>query len=180
MPPPVPFSMKFCFYSHATKQNRDRTIRNVQYITQPFLMDDGDLEPERFNTPLHLSDRLILFDDTGEPDRRSVIAKLRQHRGLIWRMVVSLQEPYALCTGHINSSQWRKSLRGALPMIATALGIPALNFCWVAVYHPEPGHPHCHILFWENEHKRTRGKLSRLERKAVKNALIQNILANGA
>ncbi|MGE5545249.1 MAG: MobP3 family relaxase, partial [Bacillota bacterium] len=119
-----------------------------------------------------------LFSSDGPLDAAATKALLSKHEGIVWRAIVSLREDEAGRINHLEYAHWQESLQRALPQIAKEMGIPESNFRWAAAYHPEPGHPHCHIVFWEDRPGRVWGKLSDGERRGVKKAFVRNIYAS--
>ncbi len=188
MPTLAPFVMKLSFYV-PSKDNSEKNVAHISYITRPGAVDYGDIEPEinykRFDADpdqvihaRYMGERpgsLGLFGPDGPEESKAVQETLRNHEGLVWRVVVSLREDEAIRIDHTDRSKWEESLRKSFLEIGEKMGIPESNFRWVAAYHPESGHPHCHCLFWEANPARIRGQLSRGEYYDTKKALVKQI-----
>lgn len=111
-------------------------------------------------------------------DRKEIEKKIMANRGITWRVIISLREDEALRIGHYDRSCWVESVRNAMMEVAQVMEIPENNLEWWAGFHQTPGHPHCHIMFWEKEPEKTRGKLSAEDLKAVKRVFVRNIYEN--
>lgn len=191
----APFVIKMKFYTPSVT-NQSKNSNHIDYIIRPGAVDYGDLEPESHTATAetqareHGEDASIharymaerprsegLFSSDGPLDVLTTKLLLSEHKGIVWRAIVSLREDEAVRINHVKYYDWQTSLQHSLPQIAKEMGIPESNFRWAAAYHPEPGHPHCHILFWEHEPERTRGALSIGEMRGVKKAFIRNIYA---
>lgn len=70
----------------------------------------------------------------------------------MYRAVVSLEGQEAQEKGYVNREQWQKLITQKIQAIAAEknMDIPANHFEWMASFHSEPEHPHCHIVFWDN------------------------------
>ena len=197
MPPLAPFVFKLSF-KLPSGMNQEKNVKHVDYITRPDAIDYGDLEPEiHAATPqaqaeehgedpehviyaqyIHERPRSQgLFSRDGPADFDATKDAISAHEGIVWRAVISLREDEAVRINHIDQSKWMESIQSSFPKIAEQLGISESNLEWVAAYHPEPGHPHCHIMFWEKEPERTRGMFSEGERRDVRKTFISNIYA---
>ncbi|HBQ26671.1 MAG TPA: hypothetical protein DD791_09800 [Syntrophomonas sp.] len=197
MAPLAPFVFKLSF-KLPEQVNQEKNIKHLDYITRPDAIDYGDLEPENhIATPqaqaeehgedpehviyaqyIHERPRSQgLFSRDGPADFDATKDAISAHEGIVWRAVISLREDEAVRINHIDQSKWMESIQSSFPKIAEQLGIAESNLEWVAAYHPEPGHPHCHIMFWEKEPERTRGMFSEGERRDVRKTFINNIYA---
>jgi|GEM_PF-583851 len=117
------------------------------------------------------------------PELEAVQSELWSHKGIVWRAVLSLREDDAVRMGYANRKAWEDALRASVPEAAGKMGISESNLRWVAAFHAEPGHPHCHLVFWETEPERSRGVLSMGkskdggELKDVRRVFVQRIFA---
>ncbi|MEQ2130093.1 MobP3 family relaxase [Caldanaerobacter subterraneus KAk] len=184
-----PFVMKIAFYP-PTSKNQARNSAHVQYIATRPGADRGELS---------INDEIELEPDTPEwhtkymherpgshglftaeeemPDLGEVQKELKNHNGIVWRMVLSLKEDDAVRLGYTTRESWEKVLRAALPEAAAKMGIPESNLRWAAAFHQTKGHPHVHVILWEKEPKRIRGVLSYGERKDIRKIFIREIYA---
>ncbi len=194
MPVLAPFVFKLSF-KIPSAMNQEKNLKHIDYITRYGAVDYGDLEPEdQTATPetqaqehgenpiyaQYIHERpgsQGLFSIDGTADIKAAKDILRAHEGIVWRAVISLREDEAIRINHVDREKWMESIQSSFPKIAEQLGIAESNLDWVAAYHPEPGHPHCHIMFWEKEPERTRGKFSDGERRDVRKTFISNIYA---
>lgn len=119
-----------------------------------------------------------LFSASGEkPDLRSIQKELASHKGVVWRLVLSLTEEDAKRLDMTSRKRWETILRATVPQAAAKMGIGETNLRWVAAFHQEQGHPHVHLVIWEKEPQRRRGKLSEAERKEVRKVFQNEIYA---
>jgi hypothetical protein len=190
-----PFFFKQSFYLPTTT-NQLKNAANIKYIATHPGADRGDLEPETPETERdpkeisleqelghaagtavghvkYMSERPGshgLFDEYGTANLGDAIREIRQHRGNVWRDIVSLHEDDAARLGHTTREAWEESLRLAMPGVAKAMMIREDNLRWVAAFHQKAGHPHCHISFWEQEPERSRGVITNDQRRDMRKA----------
>jgi hypothetical protein len=191
----APFVIKIKFYPPSAS-NQSKNASHIDYIVRPGAVDYGDLEPESSATTAetvtreYIEDASVhakymaerprsegLFSSDGPLDVAATKNVLANHQGIVWRAIVSLREDEASRINHLDYADWQETLQQAMPRVAQEIGIPESNFRWAAAYHPEPGHPHCHILFWEHNPERTRGALSVGEMRGVKKAFVRYVYA---
>ncbi len=195
-----PFFFKQNFYL-PTETN----AANVKYIATRPGADRGDLEPE---TPAserdpkeisldnalgpvepgtavghvkYMSERLGshgLFDADGAANLEAAMDEIKCSKSIVWRDVVSLHEDDAARLGYTIREAWEDALRRSVPDVARAMGIREGNLRWVAAFHQKAGHPHCHISFWEQNPERTRGVVSKGERRDMRKAFMDIICEN--
>ncbi len=188
----APFIMKLSYYL-PSEENQKKNVAHLFYIIREDAVDYGALEPEdKENVEqarqemereelihlqyMHERPRSSgLFGENGNVDIDEAQEILGSHKGIVWRCIVSLREDDAIRLDRIERSKWEESLKASFTEIQDKLGIPASNFRWAAAYHPEPDHPHCHLLFWEENPLRTRGTLSLGEMTDMKKAFVKHI-----
>lgn len=91
-----------------------------------------------------------LFDATGAADFGAVRAEIRAlEHSPVYRMIVSVTEETAGLIGLDDKGAWESFICSEAPEIARGLSIPLERLRWVAALHPEPGHPHVHLLAWD-------------------------------
>ena len=182
-----PFVMKIAFYSPSSK-NQARNSAHVQYIaTRPGAdrgeIDIGDeIEPD---TPAghakYMDERPgshgLFTAEEKIPKLKEIQQELKNHKGIVWRMVLSLKEEDAVRLGYTTREAWEKTLRAAMPEAAAKMVISESNLSWVAAFHQAQGHPHVHVIVWEKEPKRFRGVLSQGERKDIRKVFVREIYA---
>lgn len=103
--------------------------------------------------------------------------ELIEHKGIVWRMILSLHEEDAVRLDMITRQDWEETLKQKMPEVAEQMGIQMSNLRWVAAYHPEKGHPHAHIVFWEKNPKRRKGIVTDHVKGKMKRVLVQKIYA---
>ncbi len=67
--------------------------------------------------------------------------------------VISLNGRVAENKGYYSRDTWEKLLELKIPVIARGMQISMSDLRWCAAYHNEFGHPHCHIVFWDDSSK---------------------------
>lgn len=178
-----PFFMNVHFLLPSS-DNQYANVQNAIYIATRPGVDRGELEPERIEQEdLEIHTQYMaerpgshgLFCQDGVADLDAVKDILKDHQGIVWRGVVSLREDEAIRINHMTRQDWEEALQKTFPEIAEKLHMRETNFRWVAAYHQEAGHPHCHFLFWEETPEREIGRLSDGERKDMKKAFVRNI-----
>ena len=71
----------------------------------------------------------------------------------MYKAIFSLSEQDAIDNGFTTKTKWAEVMNNVLPDIGRTFSIPIENLCWAAAYHPEEGHPHCHVDFWDSSNK---------------------------
>lgn len=185
----APFVMKVAFYQPSHK-NQARNVAHIQYIaTRPGadrgelnIVDDLEVDPD---TPAghtkYMDERPgshgLFGPESETPALKEVQRELKNHNGIVWRMVLSLKEEDAARLGYTAREAWEKALRASMPEAAAKMGIRESNLKWVAAFHQAQGHPHVHVVMWEKTPQRTRGVLSLGERKDLRRVFVREIYA---
>lgn len=179
-----PFVLKIR-WAHG-KQGREVGARHAQYIaTRPgvALEESREIE-EGFNAEVHArymherpgSRGLFGSDSEHRPDLEATMAELRHSAGPSWRLILSLREDDAQSLGYVGLPAWQDLVRRVMPGYTKALGIAESDMRWAAAHHPEPGHPHAHVVVWLREGAPTRrGALDREELRDVRRGMAQEI-----
>ncbi len=104
------------------------------------------------------------------PDPNQIVHLFEAHDGPIWRCFISVKEEDARAMGGglLQRKPWEDAARRQLPKMAQALGLRPENVDWIAAVHRKDGHPHIHLLLWEKEPVRERGKWSPEELKTIR------------
>lgn len=181
-----PFVLKAAFYL-PTRQGRVRAVAHLKYMGHP---DKEDL------VSAHESDHAMGLESAAvhakymserpgscgyfgpapdhAPDPDAVAKALRRHAGPIWRHFVSVTEAdaRALGGGLLDRPAWEAAARQVVPQMSEAMGIPVDRVRWVAALHRKEGHPHLHLLMWEDPPGRERGQLSQHELRSFKRAWV--------
>lgn len=75
------------------------------------------------------------------------------HRRTIYRAIVSIDDQTAKDKGLYNRAEWEKLCYEHIKSIAKEMDISPRSMCWTASYHHAKGHPHVHIMYWDNSSK---------------------------
>jgi hypothetical protein len=71
---------------------------------------------------------------------------------VFYRATLSFREDDAKALGLINNrAAWEKLMNAHAAKIAEANNIPISRFQWVGGVHMEKGHPHMHLVYWDND-----------------------------
>ncbi|APC08594.1 MobP3 family relaxase [Neomoorella thermoacetica] len=112
-----------------------------------------------------------LFGPEGEPvpGWQEVGSKLARHNLPVWRVIVSLRQDDAERLGLAEREKWQVAIESGLNNAIKAMHLDPDHASWVAAFHRKEGHPHCHVVIWEEEHgaARRQGYLEPGERKGV-------------
>jgi len=181
--------MKVAFYQPSHK-NQAKNVAHIQYIaTRPGadrgelnIGDEIEVDPD---TPAghakYMDERPgshgLFGPEKGTPNLKEVQRELKNHNGIVWRMVLSLKEEDAVRLGYTSRESWERALRAAMPEAAAKMGIRESNLKWTAAFHQAQGHPHVHIVMWEKTPQRTRGVLSFGERRDLRRVFVREIFA---
>ncbi|WP_406676414.1 MobP3 family relaxase [Moorella sp. ACPs] len=112
-----------------------------------------------------------LFGPEGEPvpNWKEIGSKLARHNLPVWRVIVSLRQDDAERLGLVEREKWQASIENGVNNAFKAMHLDPDHARWVAAFHRKEGHPHCHVVIWEEEHgaARRQGYLEPGERKGV-------------
>ncbi len=179
-------NIEFTAPSRFQKENEkivQRNVNHIQYIAtregveveketqqvKALVKDEDELDLEKYLN--YISDRPGshgLFSQNDNPNLKAIKEELAEHRGVVWRVVLSLTENDAKKLGYSNREAWETALRATVPEAMSKMRIGETNLRWVAAFHNEKDHPHVHLVCWENKPKRRRGRLSPHELTNVK------------
>lgn len=67
----------------------------------------------------------------------------------IIKTIISLREEEAISKGFTTQEEWKYLLQDRIREIGNQYKIDFHNLEWVASFHAEKGHPHCHLVFWD-------------------------------
>jgi hypothetical protein len=174
------------YYQPGTKK-MGSNYNHIRYIaTKPeadrgdagsFRVGDEDYPIERGTAAGHVkyaSERpgsSGLFGPEGEPvpNWQEVGSKLARHNLPVWRVIVSLRQDDAERLGLVEREKWQASIENGVNNAIKAMHLDPDHARWVAAFHRKEGHPHCHVVIWEEEHgaARRQGYLEPGERKGV-------------
>lgn len=185
---------KIAFYLPGSKA-RSSNPRHVQYIaTRPeadrgdelaYRVGDADYRSEPGSAAAHVeyaaerpgSSGLFGPDPNKPPDWREVARELGQHPLPTWRVIVSLREEDAIQLGMTQRKDWEPAIREGARKAIEAMHLDPGRARWVAAFHEKQGHPHCHLVVWEEPHAgaRRRGQLTPKEMRGVWRAFAREL-----
>lgn len=97
---------------------------------------------------------------------------------LAWTVMVSLDSFELLKEYHLkDQNDFSQIAVRTMNKVLCRMGIDPMNAIWWEDYHTNTEHPHMHITFLEKEHKRSKGKLTKEEVRAVKSIFTTELLA---
>jgi hypothetical protein len=170
----APFVMKMRFYPPQGK-NKDKNAAHVAYIDRGAKRTEREDDEAAIHAK-YMGERLGsagLFGSSGSENIKDVRRELREYDGVVWRFVISLRGDDAQRMGYKTKDDWEQAVRGSVTEAAGAMGVAADNLRWVAAFHNTPGHPHVHLMIWENTPQKTRGKVSNKRLKSVRRAFVR-------
>lgn len=136
--------------NHPNKKGSRNANRNhLIYIAT---REGVDLSPLSDGTPV----RSGLFGNFDISDVQSAGNSLYQlsAEGIpIFRGIISLSSEDAAELGYTTKAAWELYMKDVMPDIGREFNIPVDKLFWAAAVHMENGHPHCHYMFWRNDHK---------------------------
>ncbi len=158
------------------QQNEERAILTIaaddlEKELDYEIIDDDNKYDEKYLSYIAKRKRshgLFSSDSENLPNLEEAKNEILEHRGVIWRAILSVKEEDAVSLGYDNRKAWEEMLQSQMNMAAEKMGIERSNLKWVAAFHEEKGHPHCHVMFWEKNPERTIGKLGLTELKEMK------------
>lgn len=165
----APFYFNIKFYK-AEGDNGKKNSAHIRYIATRPGVDlgyelDKDMElvpdtPEHHIKYAHERPRShgLFSSGDGEVDMHAIQKELAEHKGMVWRSIISLHGDDAARLEMESRESWEEVIKQQLPRAAEEMGIQETNLRWVAAFHAEVGHPHAHIVFWEKILKGDLGK----------------------
>lgn len=71
----------------------------------------------------------------------------------LYRAIISVGKKDAEEHGLYRRERWERLVNDHIGVIAKEMDIKPENFCWCASMHRSKGHPHVHILYWDNSNQ---------------------------
>ena len=68
----------------------------------------------------------------------------------LYRAIISVGKKDAEEHGLYHRERWEQLVNDQIRVIAKEMDIKPENFCWCASMHRSIGHPHVHIIYWDN------------------------------
>ena len=81
------------------------------------------------------------------------VKKMTQKSTIMYRAILSLTEVDAVRLGYNDPQKWHDLLKRKFPEICDKIGISISNLEYSAAVHPDVGHVHCHLLFWDKSQR---------------------------
>jgi len=117
-----------------------------------------------------------LFTYYGEADLKKAQNKIKDHSNIIYTSIISLREDDAIDLGYDDPQQWIDMLQSNMSyLLKQSYGFEYNNTTWYGAIHMKEGHPHAHIMFFENERVRSRNIFSEHQLKEFKKNLAKVI-----
>jgi len=165
----APFVMKMRFYL-PEGANGSKNSAHAKYICDKAVQDkESQIHAQYIGE--RKGSRGLFGPDSVEA-LKDIQRQLKTHNGVVWRFILSLREDDAKRMGHNTKEDWERVIRQSIPNMSNAMGINLINLKWVAAFHDAKGHPHVHLMVWENEPTILRGALDDRERKNVRRAFM--------
>lgn len=139
-------------------QNRTRGYAS-EFISSaledhPFLLEDKtylDYIATRPRTEMLGGTHGLFSDDGVSIDLKDEVEKMREFRGNVFTVIMSLKREDAERVQMNSAERWRELIRSNINDVAKAHNILPQNLRWYAAYHNEPSHPHIHIMLYSTE-----------------------------
>lgn len=139
-------------------QNRTRGYAS-EFISSaledhPFLLEDKtylDYIATRPRTEMLGGTHGLFSDDGVSIDLKDEVEKMREFRGNVFTVIMSLKREDAERVQMNSAELWRELIRSNINDVAKAHNILPQNLRWYAAYHNEPSHPHVHIMLYSTE-----------------------------
>ena len=83
------------------------------------------------------------------------VTAMGEENKTVYKGVLSMEHTDALNKGFYDREEWQKLISNHINIITNEkrMNINSKSLEWVASYHNEKGHPHIHIMFWNNSNK---------------------------
>lgn len=83
-------------------------------------------------------------------DKAKRIVRAASQEHTLYRAIFSVGKKDAQEHGLYSRERWEKLVGDHIRDIAREMNIKPENMCWCASFHCAKGHPHVHILYWDN------------------------------
>lgn len=71
----------------------------------------------------------------------------------IYRAILSVDDQTAKQYGLYKRQTWQSLVDRNISVLAQQMNMERADFCWMASMHYTKGHPHVHIMYWDNSNK---------------------------
>lgn len=117
-----------------------------------------------------------LFDAHGTADFKQYYQELAEHKGNVWRNIISLRREDACIYGYENQEAWRTLVNNHVSKLAENMGIDLDHMRWTAAFHDEGYHPHIHMMLWSTNPKE--GFQNKADIEDFRRALTKDVFAD--
>lgn len=94
--------------------------------------------------------RMQLPSDIQDLSHAQMVLKQASEKHTVYRAVISIGGQDAENLGLYDRKRWEELLKTQVVNLSKRLKIAPKDFCWVASFHQKKGHPHIHLMYWEN------------------------------
>lgn len=198
------FNQRYLDFRHESSESRgQQTSDTLKYLLRSDAIEGGekskliigDKLPEEFLQPHERNEnpeRAIMlnygayrpgstgaFNQTGVLDQQQIHAvkqAMQAYRGLQWNAVFSLPDFETAARLDLTShADYQRLFTKILPKYFAKNKLDPQNMHWIAMYHINTQHPHCHILFWEREATKNRGNFAKGFERTFKQLVAQEL-----
>lgn len=107
-----------------------------------------------------------LFTYYGEADLDKATADVENHNNTVYTAIISLKEDEAKKLGYSNPEKWIEDIQKNMShLLKKTFGFSYENTTWYGAVHMKEGHPHVHIMFYENSRTKSKNTFSKAELK---------------
>lgn len=117
-----------------------------------------------------------LFDAHGTADFKQYYQELAEHKGNVWRNIISLRREDAGIYGYEKQEAWRTLVNNHVSKLAENMGIDLHHMRWTAAFHDEGYHPHIHMMLWSTNPKE--GFQNKADIEDFRRALTKDVFAD--
>ena len=71
----------------------------------------------------------------------------------LYRAIISVGKEDAENYGLYDRGRWEQLINNHIDVVAREMDIRPNNLCWLAAMHNSQGHPHVHLLYWDNSNQ---------------------------
>lgn len=106
------------------------------------------------------------------------ISRLSDEKTTIYKCVISLNEDDALEKGYDKRKEWEMLIKRNAEKMAKEMGIKNENFSYVVSLHMKKGHPHVHLMCWDNNQEIQKTVIPKDKINNIRKELTKDIFSN--